>query len=301
MPLNESESSRAEREFLLQVSALRQDLDGQVVIAHGGVWSAEAREPNRKQMLHQQFRLARQLRASLEAAAERSEQARTQDERWNILTEHSTQFNMLVALSEAVRGGYTLRDYTAYARFVKNYEARVQEERQNDHAVIVNQLVAMAKERAAISNGQSVRTNLTATVAVSNPEAAAPVGVSNPPPASVKRRYSHTIDLTSDDDSTNGSPYIADANLSSGDEDYSPDAKSYPRLRKSTQRIKRRNVISRRCHDCKSATTYFRRCHYWFLTGTKCKRTFCSRCLISKYGCTDEEGEYWESNNPDWQ
>lgn len=293
----------AEREFLLQVSALRQDLDGQVVIANGGVWTAEAREPNRKQMLHQQLRLARHLRASLEAAAERTEQAQTQEERWNILNEHSTPFNMLVALTEAVRGGYTLRDYTAYARFVKNYEARVQEERQNDHAVIVAQLVAMAKERDTISNGQSVQKNVAATVGVSNPEAAAPVGVNNlaAAAAAVKRRYSHTTNSTSDDDSTNESPFTAgDANLSSEDEDYSPTAKSYPR-RKSTQRIKRRNIISRRCHDCKSATTYFRRCHYWFLNGTKCKRTFCSKCLISKYGCTDEEGEYWDSNNPDWQ
>ena len=42
----------------------------------------------------------------------------------------------------------------------------------------------------------------------------------------------------------------------------------------------------RKCHDCKETTNQYRKCSYWQIkgnTGNKCGKTFCIKCLSSKY------------------
>ena len=43
----------------------------------------------------------------------------------------------------------------------------------------------------------------------------------------------------------------------------------------------------KKCHDCRNATTRYRSCSYWKLTG-KCKKSFCIDCLSSKYTLGDD-------------
>ena len=308
-----------EREFLLQVSTLRQELEGQTVVAYGGSWTAEAREPNRKQQLHDQLRLSRQLRAKLEQAVEIAEAARTQDERIEIMKQHTNQVNMLVSLTQAAQGGYTLDDYNEYTRYLKKKETDAEEVIKGDRETIVNQLIAMAEERkgpiAQPSVLEAVTTNPAAAVARRPP----PV-----PAAASKPTTSTSTKSSSGDDESFRKRRASDSAQSahSSDEEYTPGVvgsnsdgggatttgqqQSHPaaprrRGTSAKRRKQRRTVAPRRCHDCKSSSTYFKKCHYWFLTGKLCSKTFCSRCLIFKYGCTDEEGEGWEPNDPDWQ
>lgn len=280
-----------EREFLLKVSALRAELNGQAVISYGGVWTAEAREPSRKQHLHRQLRLARQLRALLEAAAEKAEQAKTRAERLEILQEQSVHVNTLVSLTEAVRGGYTLKEYDEYTRFFQDVPAR---DRENvNEAATVNLLTTTIEEQSAAP-------------AVKTPgprRMQQPIATKRKPTVTAKRPASYLSVSSSDEESPRKRSAFPNSNPSSEDqdEDYLQASTKSKQVKSSDGRIQRRNVPSRRCHDCKSSTSYFRRCHYWHLTGTKCNKTYCSRCLIDKYGCTDEEGDDWEANNPDWQ
>jgi len=57
-----------------------------------------------------------------------------------------------------------------------------------------------------------------------------------------------------------------------------------PTLLKPPSRRRRNNKTPRKCHDCKSSVLDFRRCNYWFLTGSRCGKTYCFRCLKVTYG-----------------
>ena len=280
-----------EREFLLQVSALRDELNGQAVISYGGVWTAEAREPSRKQQMHRQLRLARQLRALLEAAAEKAEQAKTRAERLEILQEQSVHVNTLVSLTEAVRGGYTLKEYDEYSRFFQEFQAR-NRGNENEEATASHLTTTTEEQNAAPSVKRSGARRMKL-----------PIATRRKPTVTAKRPATYLSASSSDEEAPRKRSAFPSSNPSTADhdEDCLQTSTKSKQAKSSDGRIQRRNVLSRRCHDCKSSTFYFRRCHYWHLNGTKCNKIFCSRCLIDKYGCTDEEGDGWEANNPDWQ
>jgi hypothetical protein len=63
---------------------------------------------------------------------------------------------------------------------------------------------------------------------------------------------------------------------------------------------KRRQTETKRCHDCKSTTKYYRNCHYYFPDGSKCAKTFCRKCLEGKY--EGEPVDDWKTNKDsmDW-
>jgi hypothetical protein len=315
MSVQEEELSSAaaimDQEFLRQVAALRNSLEGQTVVNLGSTWTAEAREPDRKRRLHLQLTLARQLRARLEDAADQAAVAATQMERMDILEQRTEDVNTLVSLTQAVKRGYTLDHYDEYSRYLRKEPVKSDENKDRD--VIVKQLVAMKEERlnpedltasAASSPLPAVSSSgLPSKKRGRKPKASAPKASA----AAKARGYPSDSESSSKKPAGRASkPADMDQELyeyhSSDDEEYTPDlsmTSSSKHRSNSAKRKKRRSVASRRCHDCKSSTTYFRRCHYWFLTGTKCAKTFCSKCLVFKYGLPSEGN--WNMNDPDWQ
>ena len=114
-------------------------------------------------------------------------------------------------------------------------------------------------------------------------------GVDEPPPSQLPLRQNPEASLPSNE------PAHPDLNEFPTDSDTS---RKRPNSADLTHK-KRRNVGSRRCHDCKSGTTQFRRCQYWLLTGSKCAKIYCSKCLELRYGETDHD---WLLNSDphDW-
>eukprot|EP00545_Synedropsis_sp_CCMP1620_P007432 CAMPEP_0119006272 /NCGR_PEP_ID=MMETSP1176-20130426/2204_1 /TAXON_ID=265551 /ORGANISM="Synedropsis recta cf, Strain CCMP1620" /LENGTH=406 /DNA_ID=CAMNT_0006958171 /DNA_START=80 /DNA_END=1300 /DNA_ORIENTATION=+ len=323
--------------FLRQVAALRHSLEGQSVVTLGGNgWTAEAREPDRKQRLHNQLTLARQLRARLEQAAEEAALIANQADRLELLEDRTDDINTLVSLTQAVKQGYTLDRYEEYSsRNLRQVPSEVSAELK-DRDIIVKHLIAMKDERenplgaasslaaAAVAHRTRTVSSLSSRggVAAARPTKRARGSRKLLPPSSSSRAAASITDNNRQSDSESSSIRKPAAKRqaiaitaaaqqqeeyyeyhSSEDEEYTPEAaprspSGRRRRSSSAKRIKRRSVASRRCHDCKSSTTYFRRCHYWFLTGAKCSKTFCSKCLIFKYGCPSEEN--WDMNDPDW-
>jgi hypothetical protein len=92
-----------------QLAAIRDLWRGTTMVMHGGAWTGEAREPQRKEQLLEQLKVARQLRESLETAALQAERVATTTEQVRTMIVQQTPImNTLVSLTEAVRGNYTL-------------------------------------------------------------------------------------------------------------------------------------------------------------------------------------------------
>ena len=292
MSTSGQETAMTEQEFLLQVSALREKMRGHVVMSYGGGWTAEAREPSRKQQLHHQLRLARQLRALLEAAAEKVEQAKTREERLEILREQSVNVNTLVSLTEAVRGGYTLKDYNEYTHFYQKSDARGPDGAVRDTAKTASQPATAFEEVTSEPSLTSAEGQKLPVAARRKPS------VTSKYPATYKDTSSSADEEPSPKRSAvrNNNPFLDSPYKGRG-----PASTKSKQTKSSQGRIQRRNILNRRCHNCKSSSSYFRRCQYWHLTGSKCNKIYCSRCLIGKYGCTDAEGDDWKTNDPDWQ
>jgi hypothetical protein len=236
--------------------ALRHAMLGRNLVVEGGSWTAEAREPDRGRRLHEQLRLARQFRVTMENAAAKAEQ--DESPRLELLLQHAETINEMVSLTEAVQGNYLLDDYHEYTRLLQEEEDKRNKDLARNKDIVVRQLLALT-------------------------------GVDQPPPARLpSRQHPEGSSLSNDPANPDFDDFPADSDTS---------------LKRSNSaelaHRKRRNVASRRCHDCKSGTTFFRRCQYWLLTGSKCGKTFCSKCLEVRYGETDHD---WSSNSDprDW-
>lgn len=253
--------------------ALRRALHGRHLVVDGGSWTAEAREPDRNRRLHAQLRLARQLRVTMENAADKAEQS-TETPR-QILMHLVTTINELVSLTEAVQGSYTLDDYHEYTRLLQQEENVATKEMTRARDILVRQLEALTRDRhptparrqpppRVADHSTSHRSSAYAVLAPEFSVATLPKESSSIDTESSLKRNSMSIDVNT--------PSIH----------------------------KRRNIVSRRCHDCKSGTTYFRRCQYWLLTGMKCGKTYCSKCLEIRYGDTDLDSVSPSNDPHDW-
>jgi len=298
--------TRQEHNFLEEVSELRYKLHGHSVLTYGSSWTAEVREPDRKRRLHGQLELARKLRLSMENAADKAEKVSDDDARIAILEEHTPNISSLVSLTLAVQGGYTLDDYKHFIRSLQDQERKDKSEAYDVYNSIMSHLSAMADERDGVSREPSKSKRIRSSVVYEHPTRR----------TSIEFRSSSSSSESVD--SNTKKPKISldktdDLNLHFSDEDYEPEHNALPLLqdrkrgsrkeqqgsRAPARPSRRRNVSTRRCHDCKSSTTYFRRCHYWFLTGTKCGKVFCSKCLQVKYGAAQLD---WDNikNDSDW-
>ena len=56
----------------------------------------------------------------------------------------------------------------------------------------------------------------------------------------------------------------------------------------STKKMRKTQNQIRKCHQCKVNGTEYRLCHFWFMNGTKCRKTYCKNCLINIYGLTQD-------------
>jgi hypothetical protein len=364
---NDSHQSEDNDEYLNEISDLRQSISDQAIISYGGVWTAESREPSRKDQLLLQLRLARQLRAVMERAADRAENALVNpQERLDILHQHIPQINRLVSLTLAVRGKFMKPDYDDYMRFYQGYGVKKLKKIEEGQQFIMDSLQNLMNEHShpnSNSKGNEADPKF-------------PPEDTKIPPKKTKPTNSKTYHIAELLEDSKPSAYSLDSSQHPGmstftssrkrlrsnegdnilekedemeyriqnDSEISPSpgmiatrlkphaaARSAPFFasRKSLwstssppplsntesteteiatttmttdySRKRRRSTMNRRCHDCKSTTAYFRRCHYWYFTGVKCNKIYCSKCLIQKYECTDKEGDKWKTNIKDWQ
>jgi len=264
----------------LPLSTVRSLLRGRCIVVEGGQITAEAREPDRKRRLHEQLRCARRLRAVMENAAKRAEDSGSQQQAKQIMISNAPHMEELVSLTEAVRGGYTLDSYRE-----ENWRAQQQEQvdrqRANDaSATLHSHLQAMADEREGVvplkmpsrkkSPTKKPRKNLpTKSTEIRNALLTSKAAAVSP------------LELGGNE---------TDSNISRT-------------KRKRTRIPTGKPSTVRKCHYCKDTKVNFRRCHFWFVNGTKCGKTFCDDCLVQHFHATSivgPDGVRQDRNDTDW-
>mmetsp|Transcript_37790 Transcript_37790/g.55278 ORF Transcript_37790/g.55278 Transcript_37790/m.55278 type:complete len:449 (-) Transcript_37790:182-1528(-) len=129
---------------------------------------------------------------------------------------------------------------------------------------VVNRKKKKAKAEAAalikVAVSPKVSASAASSVTSGDGGSATRLSISSSPPSSQKMP-AKTITTTTDTPSTSS-------------------AAKKKKRRKSTQ--------SRKCHDCKKPSSDHRRCHFWFMNGTKCGKVYCQKCLAGKYGLKEK-------------
>lgn len=258
---------------------------------HGGTWTAEAREPNRRKQLHNQLRLSRKLRAALEHAADAAEKSSPQQAR-SLLIQHTPDISTLTCLTEAVKGRAILPSYDFYTQQVQRRDQVKNDEVVRAQAVLDEHFGGMTRARGhpASGSGSGAATSRKEcsrewTVARAERPAARKPSRSPISSGSEDSGFVHY----SSDDSTSTSGFVR------------PRKKGTHTMVSSGRTSKRRRQVeTRRCHDCKSTTNCYRKCQYFFPDGTKCGKTFCRKCLEAKY--EEDLVDDWETTKElvDW-
>eukprot|EP00547_Thalassionema_nitzschioides_P002549 CAMPEP_0194207348 /NCGR_PEP_ID=MMETSP0156-20130528/6114_1 /TAXON_ID=33649 /ORGANISM="Thalassionema nitzschioides, Strain L26-B" /LENGTH=282 /DNA_ID=CAMNT_0038934091 /DNA_START=32 /DNA_END=877 /DNA_ORIENTATION=- len=270
-----------EEQFLEEVSELRHKLQGHSVIQYGSSFTAEAREPDRRRRLLEQLKLARRLRLAMESAADKIEKT-SNDKRLDILEENSFNINKLVSLTIAAEGGHQ-SDYDYNLR-LQEQERKKKLEESKVYNTVLNHLVSMAAERTGVLPEPSAASNMNSLTLKKPPSAKKNIRRRSTPSFEQINKMQRPL-ITKKRDF--GSEYAFHGSEFAEVEQGSP---KHHQAVQTASRSKRRNVAARRCHNCKSSTSYFRRCNYWFVSGHKCGKVFCSKCLKRKYG---EEEPNW--------
>jgi hypothetical protein len=132
---------------------------------HGGTWTAEAREPDRRKQLHNQLCLARKLRATLEHAADTAEQS-SQDKARSLLLQHTPDISTLTCLTEAVKTRSILPCYDYYIQQVQRRDKEKHKEVVRAQAVLDEHFDGMTPARGSSASGNrsSVATRLTGQI-----------------------------------------------------------------------------------------------------------------------------------------
>jgi len=354
-PSDDSNSNEKLAAAQAKIQKLRAALQDRAIVTNAsGAFTAEGRQPQKKERLMEQLRLARRLRGVMEGAADQAEAAASNGEslkdRRSIFMQHTDSIHQLVALTEAVQGRYTLDNYHQHIEWSRQQSEEETRELQQARSVIRNHVRAMStseprrapvvarrgsassrpfrasattragrrpkvshKLQQSLAGGTATSTSSTGKTASipPKPSDSAPVDPSllkkAPPSAanatSVQKASSSTAKRKTPspnyDDDDDDSP------KSQGKRPSSSSSSSRPNSRPSSRLQKRRRVVQpRKCHHCKSVSSLFRPCHFWFLTGTKCGKTFCRKCLENIY-LERPDPEFWDdpdaNDDPNWQ
>lgn len=245
------------------------------------------------------MRLARKLRATLEHAANVAEESTQQDAR-ALLIQHTPDISTLACLTEAVRGGYTLDSYDDFTQQSQQQQQARQEEVDRAREVLDEHAANMAQEAESAENEEKA----------SKPAAAAPK--KKEPAKKQKAKKQKTVKKAVKDrakapprapptHALTARPSRAAAAKPNYDSIYqeSPESPEFD-AKRITTKSGRRQGSTKQCHDCKSSTTQYQRCRFWFPTGTQCGKIFCRKCIELKYEGVQDN---WEARADlsDWQ
>jgi hypothetical protein len=114
MPPTLSEAQQKELELA------RARFRGKTLVMHGGAWTAEAREPQRRTAVMEQLELAHKLRKQLEEAATKAESAdMSVSDIQELILEQHVAMNQLASLTDSAKNGYVLHSYDEYNNWTK--------------------------------------------------------------------------------------------------------------------------------------------------------------------------------------
>ena len=138
--------TEVQKEHLSKVRDLWQ---GKTLLAHGGVWTAEAREPpsQRRTLLLQQLELANALRTRLEEGTALVENnSKSSSEARKNIAQFIPDMNQLVVLTEALEGNTVLpeRRYQEYNKLLEQGEAKRKEQVKHAKQILEDQMERMA-------------------------------------------------------------------------------------------------------------------------------------------------------------
>lgn len=259
----------------------------QSLVSHGGSWTAEAQEPSRREVVA--------LRAKLGNATDEAQQQSIHNSSQNDdrLMQHAPDVSTLACLTEASKGNFVLDSLDSRKKQQKEDRRRDQVERAR--AVLDNHVERMENEAKA----EERLRNRQASANASTPRRSSPPKKKKVTKRSkaAKKTARPTKHVVRPKDPPLSIP--THALMIGGVRKPSP--RSTTKVRPTIEAVyddspekdvkvtatKSRRRPTRQCHDCKSTTNFFRRCHYFMPDGSQCGKTYCRKCLENKYSCDD--------------
>jgi hypothetical protein len=237
---------------------MKRETQGKIVVIEGGGYTSEARELKKKLQLLEQLRLARRLRATMEAAYQDAKQSNDTKKASEILTRHNDTILEMASLTDAVRGGYTLDSYIEYKLDQKRESDRLRH--LNAQHIFSSIRKKMAKERNSTDCSSIRKRNREEERSVSNEDNSKSKSIEGS--HKKKRKYEdksatsiHSGSMPQDDDTSVKEKVVE--------------------LQKSTKQS------TRKCHYCKKARADYIPCTYWHVNGKQCKKSFCLACIAA--------------------
>ena len=69
-----------------------------------------------------------------------------------------------------------------------------------------------------------------------------------------------------------------------------------PSVVPKTTTVPPKKMTSRKCHYCKKNSSTFRQCHFYFITGDKCRKCYCMECLVTHFDFKESK----DMRDEDW-
>ena len=281
-----------------------------------GRFTAEAWEFERRDRLHGQLRLARRIRMDLEEACKEAGKGPAHRAK-EIFISKINIMNELASLTQAVSGKYTLKNYNEYQvaeieeekTKLNSYSEALGCLREHRKLMAYEQNPSLREHDSALQAAESKRDvnesmgDSTERKRISRK--APPRVINTKEPSAHKRRRNdpiqkdENISLLEDERCARRTRRTAERNKKMMNRERENKAPPQRNTKKTSTRKKHeenlppalttkptpksKKVPSRKCHFCKNASTTFRQCHYFFITGDRCKKFFCTECLIKHF------------------
>ena len=297
-----------------QIAIVQNATEGKAVVVDGGTCTAEAWQIERKMRILEQLKLARKLRATMEKAYEDAKKTESKDAALKAFESHKNTMMEMISLTDAVKGNYVLDDYKEYTNVETD---RIQRERHShlsaqsifgdirkriawenspDLFIQEHREAQLGRQAALESTAQKRKQSSIAARAKDLPTSAgfklktsakqsAPREKKLPTSASFKKKKianQSSPSMAKEGKAKSPSPVGEEKSYEKKDQQTVAN-NSNSNLKRSPPKVaKKPKAAGRKCHFCKELKTDYLACTYWFITGKRCKKTFCQDCIQSQ-------------------
>mmetsp|Transcript_6098 Transcript_6098/g.9244 ORF Transcript_6098/g.9244 Transcript_6098/m.9244 type:complete len:398 (+) Transcript_6098:119-1312(+) len=297
-----------------KIAVVQNATKGKAVVVSGGGYTAEAWEMDRKMRTLQQLQMARKFRAIMEQALEDAKNSGSKKEAMAIFDSHKKIILEMAALTDAIRGGYTLDSYDEYTKNERSFQAQRSHRTaqsifcdvrkriawENSSELLVKEKRAVELERQSILETETIKlkkkdcklekNRSTQEKNASKPEknankkrkTADPTVNTKQAPPNVAAKSSPSKKVKVDTPSSNPTVQNKRTSPSKSQAKVATPKVATPNVApkpKPPQKTTTKRPSTRKCHYCKETKADFIACTYWHTNGKQCKKSFCLSCI----------------------
>ena len=298
-----------------KIAVVQNATRGKAVVVSGGGYTAEAWEMDRKMRTLQQLQMARKFRAIMEQALEDAKNSGSKKEAMAIFEGHKKTILEMAALTDAIRGGYTLDSYDEYTKNERSFQAQRSHRTaqsifsdvrkriawENSSELLVKEKRAVELERQAALEKEAIKfkkkvgkldkKSSTQENNASKPEKNANKKRKNADPTVKTKAAAPNVAAKSSPqkkvkvDPPSSNPSVQNKRTSPSKQAQATPKAASPKVApkpKPAQKTTTKRLSTRKCHYCKETKADFIACTYWHINGKQCKKSFCLSCIAQK-------------------